>query len=123
MADPRRALGDMGERLAEQHLLAKGYVIRERHARTRYGEIDIVAQHGETLAFVEVKTRRGRSKGSAAESLTIAKQRRLVALAEAYAQSHDDLPPEQRIDVIAVDLAQDGLLLSLQHIENAVSGS
>lgn len=110
----------MGERLAEQHLLAKGYRIRGRHVRTRYGEIDIIAEHGDLLAFVEVKTRKGHAMGSAVEALSAAKQRRLVALAEAYAQTQDPAPASQRIDVIAVDLATDGRLLSLQHIENAV---
>ncbi|MDO8616045.1 MAG: YraN family protein [Dehalococcoidia bacterium] len=117
--DPRRALGDFGERLAVQHLLAKGYRIRGRNVRIPEGEIDIVAERGELLLFVEVRCRRGRSMGTAVESLTPAKQRRLVALAEAYGQE-DDLPPERRIDVIAVDLAPDGRLLSLQHIEGAV---
>ena len=118
--DPRRALGDFAERLAVQHLLAKGYRIRERNFRIPEGEIDIVAEQGEVLAFVEVRCRRGQSLGTASESLTPAKQRRLLALAEAYRPDDPHLPPERRIDVIAVDLAPDGRLLSLQHIESAV---
>src|SRR5437899_8797438 len=117
MANSRRALGDLGERIAVQHLLAKGYSIRELNFRTREGEIDIIAEREDTLAFVEVKTRRGSAFGTAAEAIGSAKQRRLVALAEAYSQLHPRLPPEQRIDVIALDLALDGRLLSLQHIE------
>ena len=120
MTDRRRALGDFGERIAAQHLLAKGYRIRERNFRTREGEIDIIAVRGDLLAFVEVRCRRGAAMGTAAESLTPAKQRRLVALAEAYAQDREDVPDERRIDVIAVDLAADGRLLSLQHLEGAV---
>ena len=120
MADARRALGDFAERLAVQHLEAKGYRIRERNFRTREGEIDIIAEMGDLLAFVEVRCRRGAAMGSAIESLTSAKQRRLVALAEVYSQLREDLPADRRIDVIAVDLAPDGRLLSLQHIEDAV---
>jgi len=120
MPDDRRNLGDLGERLAEQHLLAHGYTIRDRKSRTRYGEIDLVAEKDGLIAFVEVRTRRGARMGSAAESLSPAKQRRLVALAEAYVQDRDDVPEAQRIDVIAVDLALDGRLLSLDHIEGAV---
>ncbi len=116
----RRRLGDLGERLAEQHLLSKGYRIREKNFRTRAGEIDIIAERDGVLVFVEARTRRGASKGTAAESLTPAKRRRLVRLAEAYGQARDDLPEGRRIDVIALDLAQDGRLLSLQHIEDAV---
>ena len=120
MTDRRRALGDFGERIAAQHLLAKGYRIRERNFRTREGEIDIIAERGDLLAFVEVRCRRGAAMGTAVESLTPAKQRRLVALAEAYAQDREDVPDERRIDVIAVDLAADGRLLALQHLEGAV---
>ncbi len=121
MADPRRALGALGERLAEQHLLAKGYRIRERNFRTREGEIDIIAEAGDLLAFVEVRCRRGDSMGAAIESLTLSKQRRLVALAEAYDRANESLPSQRRIDLIALDLARDGRLVSLQHVEGAVS--
>lgn len=118
--DARRKLGEVGERLAEQHLLANGYTIREKNFRTREGEIDIVAQTGDTLVFVEVRARRGVRMGSAADSVTPAKQRRLIALAEAYGQAREGLPEAQRIDVIALALSGDGKLLSLDHIENAV---
>lgn len=120
MPTPRRRLGDLGERLAERHLLAAGYRVRERNFRTRLGEIDIVAERAGVLVFVEVRTRRGSAMGTAAESLTPAKQKRLVSLAESYAQARSGLPEGRRIDVIAVDLAPNGRLLSLQHIEGAV---
>jgi len=113
----RRALGDLGERLAVQHLLAKGYRIRERNFRFREGEIDIVAELGDLLAFIEVRCRRGGAMGTASES---AKRRRLVGLAEAYGQTDDGLPERRRIDVIAVDFEPSGRLLSLEHIEGAV---
>jgi len=120
VSDPRRKLGEFGERLAEQHLLANGYTIREKNFRTREGEIDIVAQQGDTLVFVEVRTRRGVRMGGAADSVTEAKQQRLIAMAEAYGQAREGLPEAQRIDVIALDLSPDGKLQSLEHIENAV---
>jgi putative endonuclease len=116
----RRNLGDLGERLAVQHLLAKGYRIRERNFRVREGEIDIIAQHGDLLAFVEVRCRRGDAMGTAGESLTPAKQRRLLGLAEAYGQARDGLPAQRRIDVIALDFGPGGRLLSLDHIEGAI---
>ena len=115
-----RALGDLGERLAVQHLLANGYRIRERNFRFREGEIVIVAEQGDLLAFIEVRCRRGGAMGTASESLTLAKQRRLVGLAEAYGQTDDGLPERRRIDVIAVDFEASGRLLSLEHIEGAV---
>jgi len=121
MPPSRRALGEVGERLAAQHLVAKGYRIRERNFRTREGEIDIIAQHGDMLAFVEVRCRSGNAMGTAGESLTPAKQRRMVGLAEAYGQRRDGLPERRRIDVIALDFGAGGRLLSLEHIEGAVS--
>ncbi len=118
----RRALGELGERLAGEHLTAKGYRIRERNFRTAAGEIDIVAEAGGVLAFVEVRCRRGSSMGTAAESLSPAKQRRMVEMAEAYGQARDDLPEQWRIDLIAIDFESGGRLVSLVHYENAVTG-
>ena len=120
MAGTRRALGEFGERLAVQHLEAKGYQIVERNYRRREGEIDIIARLGDLLAFVEVRCRRGSAMGTAIESLSRTKQRRLVALAEAYGQDRDGLPEQRRVDVIGIDLAPDGKLLSVSHIEGAV---
>ena len=120
MTASRRSLGELGERLAVQHLLANGYTILERNFRTRAGEIDIIAQTGDVIAFVEVKCRRGDSRGTPAESVTVAKQRRLVELAEAYGQAREGLPEERRIDVIAVEFSPAGRLIGLQHLESAV---
>jgi putative endonuclease len=116
----RRALGDFAERLAVQHLEAKGYRVIERNYRRREGEIDIIARLGDVLAFVEVRCRRGNLMGTAIESLSRAKQRRLVSLAEAYEPGEGASMAQRRIDVVAVDLAPDGRLLSLSHVEGAV---
>jgi putative endonuclease len=116
----RRDLGDFGERVAAAHLEATGYRIIDRNFRVREGEIDIIAQRGETLVFVEVRTRRGDAKGTAAESVTPAKAAKLVAAAQAYAQTAEGCPDDQRIDVIAVSLAEDGRVLSVEQIEGAV---
>jgi len=116
----RRDLGAFGERLAAAHLEAKGYRIRERNFRTREGEVDIIAEHGSTLVFVEVRTRRGDAMGSPAESITAAKATHILAAAQAYIQTTDNCPADQRIDVIAVSLAPDGRVLSLQHFAGAV---
>ena len=121
MKDGRRRLGAFGERLAAAHLEAKGYRIRARNYRCREGEIDIVAQDGETLVFVEVRTRRGDAMGDAAESVTPAKEARLVAVATAYVQALAEPPADQRIDVVAVQLSPGGRLLAIDHIEGAVS--
>ena len=118
----RQHLGRFGERLAAAHLESRGYRIRARNFRCRQGEIDIIAENGGCLAFVEVRTRRGRATGSAAESLTPEKGARIREAAEAYCLEQPEVPEDRRIDVIAIDLAPDGRLLRLEHIENAFSG-
>ena len=120
MSHARRDLGAFGERVAAAHLEATGYRIRERNFRTREGEIDIIAERGETLVFVEVRTRRGDALGTAAESVTASKAARIIATAQAYAQAAENCPADQRIDVIALSLAADGRVLSLEHIEGAI---
>ena len=120
MTTGRRRLGDFGERIAVQHLESRGYRIRDCNFRTREGEIDIIAEKGGDLVFVEVRARRGDVMGSAVESITAVKQRRLLQMAEAYCQGREALPDGRRIDVLAIDLGRDGRLLSLQHIEGAV---
>lgn len=118
----RRAFGQLGERLAAQHLIANGYRMRETNYRAgAAGEIDIIAQHNETIVFIEVKARRGSRNGTATEAVTPRKQQQLVTLVETYAAEHD-LDAALRIDVIAIDFAPDGRLLSLKHYENAVMG-
>lgn len=104
MTDPRRQLGEWGERRAEEFLRAQGYRVVERNWRCSAGEVDLIAWEGEYLVFVEVRTRRGRSYGTPEESVTSAKQAKLIALAQMYMQGHPQLRCNWRIDVVAVEL-------------------
>ena len=117
----RKELGDWGERLAADYLRRQGYVIRETNFRCPVGEIDVVAEKGDYLVFVEVRTRRGQAFGTPEESVTLAKAEKLIDLAHTYLQSHDNLPPFWRIDVVAVELTPSGRISRVEHIENAVS--
>jgi putative endonuclease len=119
--DNRQGLGRRGEDLAAQHLAAKGYRIIIRNWRCEVGELDLVAQDGNCLALVEVRTRRGQSLGTPEESITPAKQARLIDLAQAYVQAHD-WSGHWRIDVVAVQMDRLGRLLRVEHYENAVTG-
>jgi putative endonuclease len=119
--DDRGGLGRRGEDLAAQRLAAKGYEIVDRNWRCEVGEVDLVAQDGDDLAIVEVRTRRGRALGTPEESITPKKQERLIALAEAYVQA-TDWPGHWRIDVVAVEMDRRGRLLRVEHYENAVTG-
>jgi len=118
----RQRLGALGERLARRHLEEKGYCILDANFRSPYGEVDMVARHGEHLVFVEVRTRRGRGFGTPEESLTPAKGERLVATAQSYLEAHPQPSGLWRIDVVAVELSPQGKLLRIEVIENAVWG-
>jgi len=97
-----------------------GYVVRERNWRCAAGEIDIVAEEGSCLVFVEVRTRRGREYGTPEESVTPAKQAKLVELAQTYLQEHR-WDGDWRIDVVAVEMTSRGTLLRVELIKNAVT--
>lgn len=120
-ADPRRALGQRGEELAARRLAGDGLTIVARNYRCPAGEMDLIAREGDCLVFVEVRTRGGAGWGSPEESVTPAKQARLVAVAEHYLaqQALDDV--DWRIDVVAIDLEQGGFVRRLEILRDAVS--
>jgi putative endonuclease len=99
----RQALGKLGESLAVEELERRKYAIIARRYRTRHGEIDIVAEDGETLVFVEVKARGSEECGFAAESVTRWKQRQLASMAEEYLARNDVVNRPCRFDVVAID--------------------
>ena len=99
----RQRLGKSAENLAVDELKRRGYAILARRYRTRHGEIDIVAEEGETLVFVEVKARTTGEFGEAAEAVTRWKQRRLASMAVEYLSRHRSTARACRFDVVAVD--------------------
>jgi putative endonuclease len=99
----RQQLGKSGEDLAVRALEERGYAILARRYRTRHGEIDIVAQEGNTLVFVEVKARATAEFGTAAEAVTIFKRRRLTAMAADYLARAQWTNRPCRFDVVAID--------------------
>jgi putative endonuclease len=123
VADDRRALGRRGEDMAVRHLVEAGYVILERNYRCSQGEMDVIARDGDRLAFVEVRTRRGDSFGTAKDSVSRAKQRRLAAVARSYLQEHALVDVDWGIDVVAIQFVPGGSLRQLELVRNAVSES
>jgi putative endonuclease len=115
-----RRFGNFGERVAASHLESKGYEILERNWSVPEGEIDIIAQRGNELVFVEVRSRRGGSRGTPEESITGRKAAHVRAAAGAYAQGHPEAPENQRIDVVALELDAKGRVLRVEQIENAI---
>ncbi|MEE8464997.1 MAG: YraN family protein [Dehalococcoidia bacterium] len=120
MTTPRGRLGRWGESHARRFLEGQGYTVLATNYRCRWGEVDIVAHHGEEIVFVEVRTRRGASFGTPEESLTAAKSQRLVATAQHYLESNGLEQSLWRIDLVSIHLDVSGKLLGVNHLENAV---
>jgi len=103
MPHERRRFGDWGEEYARRFLEGRGYSILETNYRGKYGEIDLIAREGECLVFVEVKSRRTGAFGRPEESVTEAKQQKLVQAALEYMQSKEMEEGEWRIDVVGIE--------------------
>jgi putative endonuclease len=123
VTDPRRARGAAGEQAAVALLERLGFEIVERNFRTRYGELDVVAIEDEALVFCEVRTRVGRHAiAFALESVGPGKRMQLRKMAsEWFRLSTAPRPPTRatRFDVVAVALAPDGRVQSLEHVRDA----
>lgn len=94
-------LGCRGEAFGKAFLKRKGYRILEENYRTPVGEIDIIAREGETVVFVEVKTRESGRFGHPFEAVDIRKQKKISGAALLYLKNLKTIPP-CRFDVVSV---------------------
>ena len=99
----RQELGILGENLAVDEVRARGYSILARRHRSRYGEIDIIAEQGRVVVFIEVKLRTTDLFGEAFEAIPRWKQRRIITVALDYLSRNQLLDRPVRFDVAAVD--------------------
>lgn len=102
--ETRTARGNRAEGLACEHLTSLGYRLVTRNYRCRQGEIDIIAYDGPTLCFIEVRARTPSRFGSALESITPLKMRRVVSAARAYARTLVVPWPPMRFDAVGIEL-------------------
>ncbi len=118
--DSRHTLGRLGERLAAEHFERLGYRVLARNHRTRFGELDLVAEGDGELVFCEVKTRRAGS-GSPWDALHDRKRGQVRKMAAAYLVDVRDRPwsAELRFDAVGVTVDGQGRLVSLDHLEGA----
>ncbi|WP_456444676.1 YraN family protein [Thiolapillus sp.] len=114
MKAPHLRKGEAAESLACRWLESQGLVLQARNYRCRAGEIDLIMEDGETLVFVEVRYRSHPGYGSAAESVTPAKQLKLLRTAQHYLQQLPHTPP-CRFDIIGIEPEQ-----PVQWIRNAL---
>jgi putative endonuclease len=120
--DLRHRLGQIGEQLAAEHLIRRGFQIIERNYRTRWGELDIVAFDGRILAFCEVKTRRQPShSGSPFDALHPVKQVRVRKMAGSWLIERTERPHADvvRFDAIGITFDRAGQLVGIEHLEGA----
>lgn len=112
-----RETGRRAEDIATQALEHKDYKILERNFSNRFGEIDIIAQDGQTLVFVEVKAKIGTDFGLPEDMITRGKLQRIRNLAAVYVNGKSFLC---RIDVVAIVLTREYTLSRLTHYENVI---
>jgi putative endonuclease len=97
-------LGKLAEDFAVRFLQEKDYKIIDRNFRSRFGEIDIVAEESETLVFVEVKARWSQKFGSPEEAVTSQKLGKIRKTAEYYALINSKTNQKMRIDVVTLEI-------------------
>lgn len=106
MTRERLALGAYGEKLAYKEIRKRGYKRIVRNYCCPLGEVDLIAQDGDTLVFIEIKTRKARSMAYAKEAVDIRKRRQISKVALAYMKSNNCCDVKARFDVIAVHVTE-----------------
>ena len=119
MSAATQELGETGERVAARWLRRRGWRIVARRFRSGHRDIDLIAERGETVAFVEVKTRRRERFGGPVGGVGWRKQRELVRSASVWLDRNGRPGAVYRFDVIGVIIDARGV--RLRHVEDAFS--
>ena len=109
----KKLLGRVGEQKAAEHLEKKGYKIIEKNYKTHLGEIDLIANDGEEIVFIEVKTRSNDSYGKPSEAVDTKKQEKYYKVAEEYLLRNKKTNNSCRFDVVEIEEGQ------INHVINA----
>ena len=112
-----RRQGNKAEDQAADYLKGKGYKILARNYLCPQGEVDIIAQKGSTIVFVEVKQRSSKAFGGAVAAVTKTKQQKVGAAAVRYLQLNKPAYTALMFDIIAITEGK------LEHIQNAFTPS
>ncbi|MBI5413477.1 YraN family protein [Candidatus Peregrinibacteria bacterium] len=115
-----KSLGYKGEDLAARYLQDKGYKILEKNFTVRGGEVDLVAQDGGVLVFVEAKTRTGTSFGTGDESVNFGKKQKLRHTIQRYIAEKPNLADsDYRVDLVEIELdSQSHELKKINHLKD-----
>lgn len=112
-------LGEQGENLAVDFLRKQGYRIAATNFRSPLGEVDVIAQDGNTTVFIEVKTRRSVKTGMPQESVTQRKQDQILKTALVYLKRNNLVQGNYRFDVVSVVVGSGDEIRNLELIKNA----
>ena len=96
----QKQIGNKGEKIAADYLKEKGYTLLEQQFSTRFGELDLVMDDGESIVFIEVKTRTSDSFGTPESSITPEKLERIQNAGMIWFQEHPEKDDFWRIDVV-----------------------
>jgi putative endonuclease len=118
-ADDRKQRGQAAEDVAARFLQSQGYRIVARNWRTRYGELDIIAEDRAALVFVEVRSKLSDDPTTPQETITSKKQRQVSQSALAYVSQHNIQDRPCRFDVVEVFLNHDGKPVRVNLLKNA----
>jgi putative endonuclease len=119
MSAARQKFGELGERIAERWLKRQGWRVVQRRFRNGHRDIDLVVERDGTVAFVEVKARRGLAFGDPVEAVNWSKQKELVRSASVWIDRHGKPAESYRFDVVGVLV--EGDRVQVRHVPNAFS--
>ena len=117
MTAARQAFGQLGERIAERWLRRDGWVVVNRRFRNGRRDIDLVVRRDQTVAFVEVKARKGDDFGGPVEAVNWRKQRELARSAQVWIDRHGQSAEDYRFDVVGVLV--NGDRVRVRHVPDA----
>jgi len=117
MSAARQAFGELGERIAERWLRRRGWRIVQRRFRSGHRDIDLVVERDGTVAFVEVKARKGAGFGGPVQAVNYRKRKQLERSAMVWIDRHGREAESYRFDVVGVLL--NGAEVLVCHVENA----
>ncbi len=116
MANNTKIKGSIGEKLAHDYLISKGYFVIEKNYRCSNGEIDLICKKGDYTIFIEVKYRRTTSFGLPKEAVNLKKQQKIKITAMHYINEKQLINTDFRFDVIEIIHKND---IKINHIKNA----
>lgn len=118
---PQKPPGQRGEALAAKFLQKQGFRVIERNFKTRFGELDIIAQKGDTIHFIEVKTRHGAYHGEPYEAVNYIKIQHIKRAIHYYLLQKALTDRKLSLDVVSIILTHNGTIDTINHFQNIAS--